>query len=244
MSSTPLKFDRPIPLFPLPNCVLFPGVVQPLHIFEPRYRDMMEETLEDQSAIAMALLKPGWEKLYYGRPPVFEILCAGRIVAHERLEDGKFNLLLHGLTRARLLREEKRGLYRVGYLEPVLEPVNPTGEPVPGAFGGEGCSHAKMQRKVLKEMFEKTSLRELTVAPMVATLFDEEAPLGRLVDTLAFTLVQDPLLKQQMLEQLDPLLRGELLLRELVSLAAKLGTEVPIVGAAKQEAWPPPMGVN
>jgi Lon protease-like protein len=237
MSSTPLKFDRPIPLFPLPNCVLFPGVVQPLHIFEPRYREMMEETLEDQSAVAMALLKPGWEKQYYGRPPVYETMCVGRVVAHERLEDGKFNLLLHGLARAKLLREEKRGLYRVGRLEPVLELVNPTG------IGEDSCPHARMQRKVLKEMFEKTALRELTVAPMVGTLFEEDAPLGRLVDTLAFTLVQDPLLKQQMLEQLDPLLRGELLLRELVSLAARLGTEVPIVGK-KQDAWPPHISAN
>lgn len=237
MSSTPINFVRPIPLFPLPNCVLFPGVVQPLHIFEPRYREMMEDTLEDQSAIAMALLKPGWEKSYYGRPPVFDMLCVGRIVAHERLDDGKFNLLLHGLARVRLLREEKRGLHRVGLLEPVLEPVDPTG------ISADSCPHARMQRKVLKEMFEKTSLRELTVAPMVATLFEEDVPLGRLVDTLAFTLVQDPLLKQQMLEQLDPLLRGELLLRELVSLAARLGTEIPIVGN-KSEAWPPHTSVN
>jgi hypothetical protein len=99
-----------------------------------------------------------------------------------------------------------------------------------------------MQRKVLKELFEKTPLRELTVAPMVATLFEEEVPIGRLVDTLAFTLVQDVMIKQRLLEELDPLTRGELLLRELVGLAANLGTHVPVVG--KKEEWPPPMGVN
>lgn len=234
MTLKPLQFDRAIPMFPLPNCVLFPGVVQPLHIFEPRYREMMEEALEDQCALAMALLKPGWEKDYYGRPPIFEMVCVGRVVAHERVEDGKFNLLLHGVARAKVLSEQRRGMYRVAMLEVVKETVDPS--------PGGGCSHEQMQRKVLREMFEKTPLRELTVAPMVATLFEEQAPIGRLVDTLAFTLVQDVMIKQRLLEELDPLTRGELLLRELVGLAAKLGTQVPIVG--KKEEWPPTMGNN
>jgi Lon protease-like protein len=240
MSAVPLQFDRVIPVFPLPNCVLFPGVVQPLHIFEPRYREMVEETLEDQGAIAMALLQPGWEKEYYGRPAIFETLCVGRIVAHERLEDGKFNLLLHGITRAKVLREERRGLYRTARVEVI--PERPDSKA--SAAQAQGSVQGKMQCKVLKELFEKTPLRELTVAPMVATLFEEEAPLGLLVDTLAFTLVQDVMLKQRMLEELDPLMRGELLLRELVTLAARLGTEVPIVGKQQPAAWPPQIGEN
>src|SRR5262249_18430669 len=94
MNTSPIHFDRAIPLFPLPNCVLFPGVVQPLHIFEPRYRDMMEDALEDQSALVMALLKPGWEKHYYACPAIHDTACVGRIIAHERLDDGKYNLFL------------------------------------------------------------------------------------------------------------------------------------------------------
>ena len=100
-----------------------------------------------------------------------------------------------------------------------------------------------MQRKVLKELFERTALKELTVAPLVATLFEEEAPLGRLVDTLAFSLVQEVATKQRMLEELNALKRGEMLLQELAGLAAKLGTEVPIVGKTGGE-WPPRVGVN
>jgi Lon protease-like protein len=234
MMGVPLQFDRPMPLFPLPNCVLFPGVVQPLHIFEPRYREMMEESLEDQSAIVMALLKPGWEPDYYARPAIFEVVCAGRIVAHERLADGKFNLLLHGVTRARILHEQKQGLYRVAILDPI------TDEELDSVSGG---GTERMQRKVLQELFEKTPLKELTVAPLVATLFEEEVPLGRLVDTLAFSLVQDVMTKQRMLEELCPLNRGELLLQQLISLASKLAPELPVVGKDPQK-WPPQVGVN
>src|SRR3954468_5096702 len=103
----PIQFDREIALFPLPNCVLFPGVVQPLHIFEPRYREMLREALAGQSAIGMALLMPGWEQDYYGCPAIHRRLCVGRVIAHEQLADGKYNLLLQGVMRADVVSEQK-----------------------------------------------------------------------------------------------------------------------------------------
>jgi Lon protease-like protein len=238
-----LNFDRAVPLFPLPNCVLFPGVVQPLHIFEPRYREMMAAALGDQRAIAMALLKPGWEQSYYGRPAIYEMVCVGQVVAHERLPDGKFNLLLHGVTRAKVLGEERRGLYRVARLEPCADT----------AGGGEASPHEALQRKVLRDLFDKTALRELTVAPTVAALFEEGLVGGapgagatsRLVDALAFTLVQDVEKKQRLLEELNPLARGELLLQELVVLAARLGEQMAAAGKSGGAAdWPPRVGMN
>ena len=89
-------------LFPLPNLVLFPSVVQPLHIFEPRYRQLMEDALKDDRLIAMALLQPGWEDDYYKNPPIYPVVCLGRVHKEERLPDGRWNLLLHGLARARV----------------------------------------------------------------------------------------------------------------------------------------------
>ena len=71
MDPNPIEFSCPIPLFPLPNCVLFPGVVQPLHIFEPRYKEMIADALEDQSAVGLVLLKSGWEKNYHSKLPPF-----------------------------------------------------------------------------------------------------------------------------------------------------------------------------
>src|SRR5438067_9110869 len=91
-------------LFPLPNLVLFSHVMQPLHVFEPRYRQMTADALAADRLIALALLKPGWEPDYEGRPDLFEVACLGRVVAEQRLEDGRYNILLRGLARIRLLK--------------------------------------------------------------------------------------------------------------------------------------------
>src|SRR3954451_1252177 len=89
-----------VPLFPLPNVVLFPRAVLPLHIFEERYRAMIADALNGQRQIAMALLKPGWERDYYSRPEIEPIVCVGQILTHEQLGDGNYNLLLQGSVRA------------------------------------------------------------------------------------------------------------------------------------------------
>jgi len=88
-----------IPLFPLPDVVLFPHVSLPLHIFEPRYRKMVADALAGERTIGMILLRPGWEADYYGRPPVFESGCAGRIETCQELEGGKYNIVLRALSR-------------------------------------------------------------------------------------------------------------------------------------------------
>src|SRR5450432_1929344 len=96
MSSTTLSA---VALFPLPNVVLFPRAILPLHIFEERYKTMTADALCGAKRIAMALLRPGWEKNYYCRPAIEPIVCVGTIVSHERLADGKYNFLLQGKMR-------------------------------------------------------------------------------------------------------------------------------------------------
>ena len=93
-----------VPLFPLPRTVLFPNVDLPLHLFEPRYRAMAEDlTRGDRDPrIVVVLLRAGWEDDYYGNPPVHDVATLGRVVHHERLEDGRFNLVLRGTSRVRL----------------------------------------------------------------------------------------------------------------------------------------------
>src|SRR5436190_11964798 len=105
-------------LFPLPNLVLFPHVVQPLHIFEPRYRQMTADALAGDRLIALVLLKPGWEEDYETRPAVHPVACLGRVVADQLLDDGRYNLLVRGLSRVRLLGEAPNGkLYRTAQAE-------------------------------------------------------------------------------------------------------------------------------
>ena len=107
-----------IPLFPLPDVVLFPRASLPLHIFEPRYRRMVADALAGDRTIGMVLLRPGWEADYYGRPPVFAVGCAGRIEQCQTLEDGKYNLVLRGLTRFRVVEEHAGQAYRTATVEP------------------------------------------------------------------------------------------------------------------------------
>src|SRR5512138_2484886 len=95
-----------IPLFPLPNVVLFPNVCLPLHIFEPRYREMTADALAGDRIIGMVLLRPGWEGNYEGRPPIYEVGCAGLITHAENLDDGRYNLVLRGMEKFRVLREQ------------------------------------------------------------------------------------------------------------------------------------------
>jgi Lon protease-like protein len=102
--------------------VLFPHTVLPLHIFEPRYRQMVQDCLAGDRRLAMGLLKPGWEKDYYGRPPIHAIAGAGEIVQHEELPDGRFNILVRGTMRIGITAELPPNLpYRVVRAKPLAD---------------------------------------------------------------------------------------------------------------------------
>src|SRR5262245_34178887 len=111
-----------LPLFPLPNVVLFPNVFLPLHIFEPRYREMVADALATDRLIGMALLRPGWERDYEGRPPIYPIGCSGVITHAERLPDGRYNIVLRGLERFRILEEDSSRSYRRAAVDALREP--------------------------------------------------------------------------------------------------------------------------
>jgi uncharacterized protein len=108
--------QRRLPLFPLPEVVLLPGTLLPLHIFEPRYRSMVAEALEGDRMIGMALLKPGWETAEEP-PPIHPIGGAGEIVESEDLADGRYNILLEGRFRYRVIEEAPADPYRIARVE-------------------------------------------------------------------------------------------------------------------------------
>ncbi|MEM7457630.1 MAG: LON peptidase substrate-binding domain-containing protein [Planctomycetota bacterium] len=132
--SMPGDFSGKVRLFPLPNLVLFPGVMQGLHIFEPRYRDMMQDALASDDLIAMASLKPGWEAgSPDSEPAVFETVCVGKIVTHNQLPDGRFNLLLLGARRAKIVEEfESDELYRTAHVQIIEDTCSATAEELDG----------------------------------------------------------------------------------------------------------------
>lgn len=109
-----------VPIFPLPNVVLFPKTLLPLHVFEHRYRAMTREAIAGDGKIAIALLKEGGELGPNDKPALHEIACVGRVETYEELEEGKYNIVLAGLHRVRLVREVEHSPYRLAEVE-VLE---------------------------------------------------------------------------------------------------------------------------
>lgn len=169
-----------LPLFPLPTVVLFPGVLLPLHIFEPRYRAMVTDALESDRRIAMVLLQPGWKADYEGRPPIFDIGCSAVIVHSARLDDGRFNVVLHGLDRVRILAEDQTRPYRLGRIE-----VVPDAPPA--------ANETETMRGLRAQLI--THLGAAYTDPLPAM------PDAELVHTIAQSFDFEPLEKQALLEE-------------------------------------------
>jgi len=123
-----------LPLFPLPGLLLYPDAVVPLHLFEPRYRQMMADMVQaGEDRMVIAALRPGYEPIYHESPPVFDVAGVGRILKCHRLADGRWNIVLQGQRRVKLLREEDTGrLYRRARVMELLEPPIP--EPQAGSL--------------------------------------------------------------------------------------------------------------
>jgi Lon protease-like protein len=108
-----------VPIFPLPNTVLFPKTLVPLYIFEERYRTMIKEVLEAEGELVIALLRVGWELNYSGNSEVHRIACLGKIENYEELEGGKYNIVVVGLHRVRLVNEIPHSPYRLAEVEKI-----------------------------------------------------------------------------------------------------------------------------
>jgi Lon protease-like protein len=177
-------------LFPLPNLVLFPHVMQPLHIFEPRYRQMTADALAGDRLIGLILLKPGWEPDYEGKPEVYPVGCLGKIVAEQRLEDGRYNILLRGLSRMRVLRENNQGTpYRTADVE-LLEDRDPP----------DADSDRELRRQ-LNGLVTAWLPAQGTALEQFRKLLQSELALGILCDIFTFTLPLSLEVKQEFLQE-------------------------------------------
>ena len=123
--TTPEPVDLPpsIPIFPLEDIMLFPNASRPLHIFEPRYRQMVADALAGDRIIGMVMLRPGYEDEYEGNPPIYEIGTAGVIAHVDELPEGRYNIVLRGLTKFRVTAEDESRAYRVADVDAIPEPL-------------------------------------------------------------------------------------------------------------------------
>ena len=185
-------------LFPLPNVVLFPNVFLPLHIFEPRYREMVADALASDRMIGMVLLRPGWERDYEGRPPIYPIGCSGVMTHAEKLPDGRYNLVLRGLERFRILAENHERSYRRAAIEPLHE----------RALAADDRTTVRRCREKLETMLSPAVLgdpRDPRGGAGKAKTADAKIPTAMsdedLINALAQYLDLEPLEKQALLEQ-------------------------------------------
>lgn len=231
-TSIQVNFGRPMPLFPLDGVTLLPQQVLPLHIFEPRYRQMVEDALDGPGQIAMAVFKGDrWKQEYHGRPPIHNAVCIGQIIQHERLADGRFNIVLQGICRGRIVEEsgpQAGKLYRQALLEPV---------------GIDDDEEHKLYgvRERLAEMLSEGPLTRMTAAEWVIERIENEAiPTSVILELVSFTLLTDRELRLKLLNEGDAAERAELVQNELVSLSKMLRR----AEAQHPEEWPKGMSWN
>jgi uncharacterized protein len=183
--ATPFLIPSRIPVFPLPNVVLFPKTYLPLHIFEPRYRTMVSDAAMNGQCIGMALLKDGWETDYYGHPPVFSMGCVGRLANVQTLTDGRSNILLQGLERFTIEREWYDNAYREAT---IAVPIR----------GAETSLDPLVHRRLFTML--ESYLQSRDAAPTWQELFREAVSDEIVVNTLSTHLECTPLEKQFLLE--------------------------------------------
>jgi hypothetical protein len=181
--------QQPVPVFPLAGAVLFPRAVLPLHIFELRYRTMVRDALSRDRAIAMATLKPGWERDYAGTPAFFPVGCVGRIERVEWLPNDCYDLALEGVVRVRFTRVVKDYPYRAAAVESL--PQHPLAEDDP---------IVALERRALREAWSRYALARLGPTAVPGAMIPDDATLEEAANRLCASLDIDPAGKLALLE--------------------------------------------
>jgi Lon protease-like protein len=191
-------------LFPLPNLVLFPGVTQGLHIFEPRYRQMTADALAGDRLLATVLLQPGHEAEYEGQPPIYQMACLGKITESKQLENGRYNLQLQGLARVQIESEiTEELLYRRARVRVLTD----------GALADR--STERQVRSDLQEIIEAWCSSDSAVGEAFQKLIMSDVALGLVCDVIAYALPLELGWKQELLEAADVEARATKLLAYL-----------------------------
>lgn len=212
-----VNFGRAFPLFPLDGVSLMPHALLRLFIFEPRYRQMIEDVLDSSGQIAMAVFRgDDWMAEYEGAPPLRPAVCIGQIARHERMHDGTYHIWLHGVCRARIVREQEPDparLYRLAILAPI-DPADPDERSLDN------------DRHQMLELLSKPPLVEL---PRVKHVLDElkshDIPTTALLDAVTLGVLSalgDKSLQYRLLEEGDPKVRAGVIHRELGGLCRLL----------------------
>ena len=205
----PPRWTR-LPIFPLPSVQLFPHALLPLHVFEPRYRDLVRDAMAGERLIAIASFEPGFEANYHGRPAVRPIIGVGAVVGHEPIGDGRANIVLRGLTRARIERElPPDQSYRLVDAASIRDRV-------PDGFDDAAA------RDMLVLLADQLALKLPSGGETLRELARSQPDLGALADVLSAALVTDPDDRQLLLETSDVGARVDRVSGEIATVLTRL----------------------
>ncbi len=196
------KLPEVLPVFPLPTVVFFPRTYLPLHIFEPRYRQMVKDCMKGSQTVAMALLKEGWEEDYYDQPQIYPIGCVGKVVKCQPLDEGRYNLLLYGLLRVSF----EEYFFDKSYRQAKIKPL-----PVSQKQGG--CLPDSLREMLFEQIKDYSDLvgGRARIESILREDLDDEVFVNLFSAEMDFTVIE----KQFLLEASDVLQRAKRLI-ELV----------------------------
>ena len=226
-----VNFGRPMPIFPLDQVTLLPQQVLPLHIFEPRYRQMVTDALDGSGQIAMAVFEGrDWKQQYHGRPPIRPAVCIGHIAQHEKLADGRYNIILRGVCRARVIKELAPRDARL-YREAMLEPIGLEQDETPTL---------KALRISIEQDLDAGPLSRLTDgATLLEYVRDDDIPTAALIELISFTLVKDREKRYRLLEEGDADARAEMVRREIAEIDRMIRLALPQTGGEYPRGYTP-----
>ncbi|MEM9195466.1 MAG: LON peptidase substrate-binding domain-containing protein [Myxococcota bacterium] len=197
-----------VAVFPLPRLVFFPHTALPLHLFEPRYQRMIEDCMKKgPGALVVTMLAPGHDAEYHAQPPMKKVACVGRVVAHERINDGRHNIVLSGMSRVRLEELPMGDLpYRRATAHRLEDIGTGSGRDVAALLACASPIIAAVQRE----------------HPEFSIDMSADTPAGQLADILADRLIADPNVRQEVLETLEVSTRCDKMVGALSELMALL----------------------
>jgi Lon protease-like protein len=196
-----IDFEKPFPLFPLDTCVLLPHSVAPLHVFEERYRELVESILDSHGLLVMAMFdeKPDEEEYLHGRPALRPYGCLGYVEQYEQLPDGRFLMLLQGVCRVHLEEEIESEPFRMARVTP---------------FGLQKEEDAALmhQRAYLNDLLMEKKIPQLEHVQNVYNIMEPKIPTAALIDLLSTFVFEDTEAIYSILEEENPSVRAELLI--------------------------------
>ena len=203
-----VALDR-LPIFPLPDVVLFPHAVMPLHVFEPRYRAMTRDVLAGDRMLSVVRLRPGFEKDYDGRPPVYDVAGMGEVVQSQAMPDGRFNLLIRGISRIKIERE----------LPPDMPYRLVSARALHDEYSGSDLGIARAALEALADRLAAALPQGGDILRQVVR--DAREP-GALSDVLAASVIVDPNARQELIEMVDVAARLQTVSEAVAELLRRL----------------------